>query len=246
MSEILLVPAIDIRNGKCVRLFQGDPGQQTTYEVSPADMARKFEDAGAKRVHVVDLDGAFSEKIVNWTTICLIRKACKLELEFGGGIRSVMDMARLNDSGIQRFVLGSSVIKEPHFFETAMTVYGPRIIVGVDMKGDKLALKGWKDLKTIDLFDFLSGLEGNGVKEIIFTDIAKDGAMQGPNLERVKEVLTRTNLGLTVSGGVSSYEDIVNIKNLKNNHVRAIILGKAIYEGKIDLKRALSVLNDPK
>jgi phosphoribosylformimino-5-aminoimidazole carboxamide ribotide isomerase len=245
MSDILLVPAIDIRGGKCVRLLQGDPSRQTTYEVTPAEVAARFQAEGVKRIHVVDLDGAFAGGITNWTAIASIRKACSLELEFGGGIRTMTDLSRLGDSGIGRFCLGSSVFQDPHFFETALSVYGKRIVVGVDMKDNKLALKGWKDLQKVDLFKFLSDLEKKGAEEIIFTDIARDGALTGPNLDRVKEVLSRSKLGLTVSGGVGSLQDIGNIKNLKNSRVRAIILGKAFYEGKIDLKAALSVLASP-
>jgi phosphoribosylformimino-5-aminoimidazole carboxamide ribotide isomerase len=244
MAEILLVPAIDIRGGKCVRLFQGDPDRQTTYPISPAEVAARFEADGVRRIHIVDLDGAFDGTIANWAAIAAVRKACGLELEFGGGIRTMTDLSRLSDSGVLRFCLGSSVVQNPHFFETALSVYGGRIVVGVDMRGDKLALKGWKDLRTIDLFDFLSDLEKKGVGEITFTDVARDGALTGPNLDRVKQILSRSKLGLTVAGGVGSVDDIRNIKNLKNSRIRAIILGKAFYEGKIDLKTALSVLKD--
>jgi phosphoribosylformimino-5-aminoimidazole carboxamide ribotide isomerase len=235
-----IIPAIDIMSGKCVRLYQGDPDRQTSYSDNPAEVALSFEDAGAELIHIVDLDGAFAQKVVSWDTVRDIRAAVGCQLEFGGGIRAMDDLKELNRIGINRFILGSSVVQDKPFLISALKMYGPRIIIGVDMKDNRLAVKGWKDSVEIDLFQFLEDLQDLGVKEIIYTDIKRDGAMSGPNIAMLEEILNRTGLDITASGGVSSVTDIRMIKNLKNGRIRGIIIGKAIYEKKLDLEGILS------
>ena len=231
------MPAIDLMDGKCVRLNQGDPEKQTIYSNNPGEMGASFEAAGIKLIHLVDLDGAFAGHLVNIPALKKIRASVKCRLELGGGIRTMADLDQLAEIGIDRFILGSSVVQDFAFLETAMKKYSAeRVIVGIDMKEGKVAVKGWKDLSDIPLYDLLGKLKGVGVREIIYTDIKRDGAMVGPNLEMVQEITAKTGLQLVVSGGVSRHEDIDNIQKLKNDKIVGIIIGKALYEKKIILK----------
>lgn len=233
----LIMPAIDLMDGKCIRLFQGDPGKMTVYSDKPGEMAASFEAAGVKLIHLVDLDGAFAGHLVNISALKEIRTAVKCRLELGGGIRTMDDLDQLAKIGIDRFILGSSVVQDFEFLKQALGQYsGERIIVGIDMKDGKVAVKGWKDLVDISLYELLEKLKGVGVREIIYTDIKRDGAMVGPNLDMVQEITAKTGLQIVVSGGISRREDIDNIKMLKNEKIVGIIIGKAIYEKKIDLK----------
>jgi phosphoribosylformimino-5-aminoimidazole carboxamide ribotide isomerase len=233
----LIMPAIDLMDGKCVRLFQGDPNRRTVYSDDPAAMAKSFQDAGIRLIHLVDLDGAFAGTLVNLTALRKIRSVVGCRLEIGGGIRSMQDLEQLDAIGIERFVLGSSVVQDFPFLREAVRKYGPqRVIVGIDMKEGKVAIKGWKDVSDIPLYDLLSRLESVGVQEIIYTDIKRDGALVGPNLEMVQEITRKTRLKIVVSGGISGKNDVDNVKNLKNDRIVGIIIGKALYEKKVDLK----------
>lgn len=233
----LIMPAIDLMDGKCVRLFQGDPNQRTVYSDDPAAMAKSFENAGVQLIHLVDLDGAFAGTLVNLDALRKIRSAVDCRLELGGGIRSMQDLEQLDSIGINRFILGSSVVQDFPFLRKAVETYGPqRIIVGIDMKEGKVAIKGWKDVSDIALYDLLDQLKSVGVQEIIYTDIKRDGALVGPNLEMVQEITLKTGLKLVVSGGISGKKDVDNVKNLKNDRIVGIIIGKALYEKKVDLK----------
>lgn len=231
-----IIPAIDIKNGQCVRLFQGDPKQETVYSSNPADMAQLWESQGAELIHLVDLDGAFAEHIVNWSVIESIAHSVSVDLEIGGGIRSLADLKKLNNLGIKRFILGSSVVQNESFFKEAIANYGDSIIVGVDLKDGKFALKGWKDFVDLDMVGFLKKLEGLGIQEIIYTDIKRDGALVGPNLEMIKYILENSNLNVVVSGGISSADDILAVKDLKEERITGVITGKALYEKKFELK----------
>ncbi len=240
VSLPLIMPAIDLMDGKCVRLYQGDPDKRTVYSDNPAEMALSFEKAGVQLIHLVDLDGAFSGHLVNINALKSIRTAVKCRLELGGGIRSMADLDMLAKIGIDRFILGSSVIQDFSFLKQAVQRFsGDRIIVGIDMKDGKVAIKGWKDLADIGLYELLDRLSAVGIKEIIYTDVKRDGAMVGPNLEMVQEITEKTGFNIVVSGGISRKEDVDNVKKLKNGHIVGIIIGKAIYEKKIELKDVL-------
>ena len=231
-----IIPAIDIKNGQCVRLFQGDPKQETVYSSNPADIAQLWESQGAELIHLVDLDGAFAEHIVNWSVIESIAHSVSVDLEIGGGIRSLADLKKLNNLGIKRFILGSSVVQNEGFLKDAIAKYGNSIIVGVDLKDGKFALKGWKDFVDLDMVGFLKKLEGLGIQEIIYTDIKRDGALVGPNLEMIKYILENSNLKVVVSGGISSADDILAVNDLKEERITGVITGKALYEKKFELK----------
>lgn len=234
-----VIPAIDIRGGRCVRLFQGDYNQETVYADDPAEQALRFEDQGATFLHVVDLDGAKAGEVANLAAVRSIAERTRLEIEFGGGLRSLPQLAGLESVGVRRFILGSGLIDEKFRME-ALGKYGPdRVIPGVDIKDGQLALKGWTELSKFSLGDFLRRLETDGFREIIFTNIRRDGAMTGPDLALLDEILGVCGLSVIVSGGFSRLQDVVEIKNLKNNRVKGIILGKALYEKKIDLAEAL-------
>ena len=235
-----IIPAIDIRGGLCVRLFKGDFSKEKIYSSNPVLQAKLFEEQGADEIHVVDLDGALEGHVVNLQTVSEITKNTNVVIEFGGGLRSIADIKKLDEIGVKRFVLGSSIFYDPSFTKNAIEEFGPeRIIAGVDIKDGRLALKAWVKTEPLVLKDFLLNLEKMGFKEIIFTNTNYDGTMSGPDILLLNEILSLSNLTVTVSGGISSFEDIEKVKNLKNKSIRGIILGRALYEEKILLSEAI-------
>lgn len=232
---IELIPAIDIIDGKCVRLSQGDYSTKKVYGESPADMAKRFEDVGVKRLHVVDLDGAKAAHIVNYKALESIAKKTNLVIDFGGGLKTDDDLKIAFESGASMVTGGSIAVKKRDVFEGWIKKYGAeRIILGADVKERKIAVTGWLEDTELDLFSFLKDYTEKGITKVICTDIAKDGMLQGPSVELYKEILEKhPTLHLIASGGVSSMADI---GALNNAGVPAVIFGKAIYEGKITLK----------
>ncbi|MCQ2335895.1 MAG: 1-(5-phosphoribosyl)-5-[(5-phosphoribosylamino)methylideneamino]imidazole-4-carboxamide isomerase [Paludibacteraceae bacterium] len=232
---IELIPAIDIIDGKCVRLSQGDYNTKKVYGENPADMAKRFEDVGIKRLHVVDLDGAKASHIVNYKALESIASATNLTIDFGGGLKTDDDLRIAFESGASMITGGSIAVKNPDVFEGWLKRYGSgRIILGADVKERKIAVSGWIENTTVDLFDFLKDYIQKGVSKVICTDIAKDGMLKGPSIELYKDILAKhPTLHLIASGGVSSMADI---KALDAAGVPAVIFGKAIYEGKIKVK----------
>ncbi len=232
---IELIPAIDIIDGKCVRLSQGDYDTKKVYADNPADMAKRFQDVGIKRLHVVDLDGAKAAHIVNYKALESIAKATDLTIDFGGGLKTDDDLRIAFESGASMVTGGSIAVKNPDVFEGWLKRYGSgRIILGADVKERKIAVSGWIENTTVDLFDFLKDYIQKGVSKVICTDIAKDGMLKGPSIKLYKDILAKhPTLHLIASGGVSSMADI---KALDAASVPAVIFGKAIYEGKIKLK----------
>ncbi len=232
---IELIPAIDIIDGKCVRLSQGDYDTKKVYGDNPADMAKRFEDVGIKRLHIVDLDGAKASHIVNYKALESIAKATNLTIDFGGGLKTDDDLRIAFESGASMVTGGSIAVKNPDVFEGWLKRYGSsRIILGADVKERKIAVSGWIENTEVDLFDFIKDYTGKGVNKVICTDIAKDGMLKGPSIELYKDILAKhPTLHLIASGGVSAMADI---KALDAAGVPAVIFGKAIYEGKIKLK----------
>lgn len=232
---IELIPAIDIIDGKCVRLSQGDYNTKKVYGENPADMAKRFEDVGIKRLHVVDLDGAKASHIVNYKALESIASATNLTIDFGGGLKTDDDLRIAFESGASMITGGSIAVKNPDVFEGWLKRYGSdKIILGADVKERKIAVSGWIENTTVDLFDFLKDYIQKGVSKVICTDIAKDGMLKGPSIELYKDILAKhPTLHLIASGGVSSMADI---KALDAAGVPAVIFGKAIYEGKIKVK----------
>ncbi len=237
---MIVIPAIDLKNGKCVRLLQGEASQETIYSDDPAAMAQSFESAGAQRLHLVDLDGAFAGKTANLNSIQNIVRAINIPIELGGGIRNLDDIKRMLDLGISSVIVGTMAVKEPKTLETALKEYpGEQIILGVDSRRGKVAVQGWEEQTEINDVEFGKHWKNQGVERIIFTDIARDGMLTGPNLEALRHFAAGTQLKITASGGVSAKEDIDNLKNLEIPEIDHVIVGKAIYEGKVQLNEIL-------
>lgn len=231
---IELIPAIDIIGGQCVRLTKGDYDQKTVYG-DPLQMAREFEKAGIKRLHMVDLDGAKSKHIVNSHVLKQIAAETNLEIDFGGGIKSHEDIDIAFESGAQMVTIGSVAVTNPQLFTWWLQKYGPdRMILGADVRNGKISINGWKEDSTEDLLPFLKKYVDAGVKSVLCTEISKDGTLGGPAIDLYREVLnTYPGLHLIASGGVSSIDDI---RALDKAGIPAVVFGKAIYEGRIDLE----------
>lgn len=241
---IELIPAIDIIDGKCVRLSQGDYNTKKVYGENPADMAKRFEDCGIKRLHVVDLDGAKAAHIVNYKTLESITSQTNLIVDFGGGLKTDEDLRIAFESGASMVTGGSIAVKNPTVFEGWIKKYGAnKIILGADVKDKKIAVTGWLEDTELQLSDFLRDYTAKGITKVICTDIAKDGMLKGPSIELYKEILAaHPTLHLIASGGVSSMADI---HALDEAGVPAVIFGKAIYEGKITFKELTSIITEP-
>lgn len=231
-----LYPAIDLKDGKCVRLLQGDYNEVTVYGENPGEMAKKWERLGGDFLHIVDLDGAKAGKEINGEAIRQIVEAINIPIELGGGIRSIEDIGLQLSRGVNRVILGSAAIKNKELVKEALDTFGPdKIVVGVDAKGGMVAVEGWLEVTDTSALTFCQELEKMGVQTVIYTDIAKDGMMQGPNIEETEKLVKETHLDIVASGGVSSLEDL---KALEKIGVYGAIIGKAIYTGAIDLEEA--------
>jgi len=234
MAKIDIIPAIDIIEGKCVRLSQGDYNQKKVYNENPLEVAKMFEDHGIKRLHLVDLDGAKAGNIVNYKVLETISAKTNLVIDFGGGLKSNEDLRIAFESGAQMITGGSIAVKNQEVFTGWIEKYGAeKIILGADVKDEKIAVGGWIETSDLDLMPFVKGYMAKGITKVICTDISKDGMLQGPSTALYKKMLQEfPELYLVASGGVSSMADIDQLVEAK---VPAVITGKAIYEGKIDL-----------
>lgn len=236
-----LYPAIDLRGGQAVRLYQGDYDQMTVYNADPVAQARSFIEAGAKYLHVVDLDGAKDDTTVNLQTIAAIAKLGGLKIEVGGGIRDEERIRRYLDLGADRCILGTIAVKDFAFTEKMAQTYGSRIAVGVDMKQRYVAVNGWKEVTPEPGVDFCRRCAAAGVGAIIATDISRDGTMQGTNLDLYRELLTIPGIEVTASGGIARMEELTELQAMG---CHAAILGKSIYTGAIDLAEAVRRYQD--
>ena len=231
-----LIPAIDIIDGKCVRLSQGDYSSKKVYSENPVDMAKRFEDYGLRRLHVVDLDGAASSHIVNYRVLERIAAQTSLLIDFGGGIKSSKDIDIAFESGAAMVTIGSVAVKQPQLMTDWIGKYGAeKVILGADVKDKRIAVSGWKEDSKLELLPFLSDYINKGIKKVLCTDISRDGMLQGPSIALYKEIMeTFPNLELIASGGVSSIDDIYR---LEEAGVPAVVFGKALYEGRIKLEQ---------
>ncbi|MBO7203032.1 MAG: 1-(5-phosphoribosyl)-5-[(5-phosphoribosylamino)methylideneamino]imidazole-4-carboxamide isomerase [Paludibacteraceae bacterium] len=232
---IELIPAIDLIEGKCVRLSQGDYNQKKIYNENPLEIAKQFEDAGIRRLHLVDLDGAKAQHIVNYKTLQTISSKTNLIIDFGGGLKTDEDLKIAFENGASMVTGGSIAVKNPDTFHSWIKTFGAeKIILGADVKDEKIAVQGWIEVTDLNLLPFLKKNIDKGINKVICTDISKDGMLQGPSSELYKKILaTYPNLYLIASGGISSIDDILYLDSIG---VPAVIFGKAIYEGKITLK----------
>lgn len=235
-----VIPAIDIKGGKVVRLAQGDYAKETVYSDSPLDFARKWDKCGAKLIHVVDLDGALEGKLKNIEVVRRIASDVKADIELGGGIRDEATIESVLAAGVARVVLGTSALDEG-FVKRMGWRFGKKIIVGIDAKDGIVRTKGWIQKTGLKAVDFAKRLEDTGIGGIIYTDISKDGMLEGPNITELDTILKATSIGVTASGGVSTLEDITELKALESHGLVGVIVGKALYEGKIDLTEAIKL-----
>jgi phosphoribosylformimino-5-aminoimidazole carboxamide ribotide isomerase len=231
-----LFPAIDLYEGKAVRLFKGQYDEMTVYSDNPVEIAEDFLHAGASHIHIVDLEGAKSGGTPNLNTILSIKEKSEAFCEIGGGIRSMDVIDRYLSSGIDRVILGTAAVNDEPLLTEALMKYGEKIAVGADLNGSFVAVKGWLEKTTVDVYSFFDKMESLGVRNIICTDISKDGAMQGTNRELYRELSDKFSIDITASGGVSSIEDILYLKSL---NLYGAIIGKAYYTGAVNLKKAI-------
>lgn len=233
-----LFPAIDLYEGKAVRLFKGDYAQMTVYNNNPAAVAADFAACGAECIHIVDLEGAKSGNTPNFDTVCKIKATSGLFCEIGGGIRTMEVIDRYLAAGIDRVILGTAAVGNLDFVKAAVDKYGDRIAIGADLKDGYVAVKGWVEKTNLSCEDFFCQMQDVGVKTVICTDISKDGAMMGTNLELYRSLSERFSMQIVASGGVSSLEDV---KHLNEMRLYGAIIGKAYYTGAIDLRQAIEV-----
>ena len=234
-----IIPAVDIKNGKAVRLLRGVKEQETVYSDSPVDMAKRWVDQGATYLHVVDLDGAFDGDSSNERFIIEIAQAVDIPIEVGGGIRSFEKARRLVDNGVAQIIIGTKALESRAFLDTLLEEMPGKVNIGVDAADGKVAVKGWTEVSAVDSYEFLAGLKGSGAHAIIYTDISRDGAMAGANVEAMRMACEATDVPIIASGGVTSIRDVEALSKLP---LFGIIVGKAIYEGRLDLGEAMRVL----
>ena len=235
---MLIYPAIDLYQGKAVRLYKGDYSQMTVYSHDPAAISEKFAQAGATHMHIVDLEGAKNGTTPNFETILEIKRRGGLFCEVGGGIRSMETIERYVSAGIDRVILGTAAVTQPDFLEEAAKAYGSKIAVGMDLKDGYVAIKGWTEQSGLTAWEFCERLQKIGIETIICTDISRDGAMKGTNHDLYRELMDRFSMNIIASGGVSSMEDVEKLTKAK---LYGAIIGKAYYTGAIDLARAIEV-----
>ncbi|MGM9509800.1 1-(5-phosphoribosyl)-5-[(5-phosphoribosylamino)methylideneamino]imidazole-4-carboxamide isomerase [Larkinella sp. GY13] len=230
-----IIPAIDLIEGKAVRLTQGDYNQKKEYNARPLEVAQQFEDAGLTRLHLVDLDGAKEKRVVNWKVLELIAAKTRLHIDFGGGVQSDEDLRMVFECGAKQVTGGSIAVKKPDVFEKWLSQFGPEtIILGADAKNEKIAVSGWEEDTQVWVYDFVEKYVEKGVKYIISTDVAKDGLLEGPSFDLYRNLQDRfPDLNIIASGGVSGMQDL---EVLADMNLFGVIVGKAIYEGRVTLK----------
>ena len=236
---MLVIPAIDLKGGKCVRLLKGEEGTEVVFSEDPVETAKKWEGCGAELIHVVDLDGAFLGKPRNLDTIKAIRDSVSVDIQVGGGIRSIETVRRYFDIGINRVIIGTAAFNDPQFLSMVCRELPGRVAVGVDTKGGKLALYGWKTVADVDIEVVLKGLFELGVSLLIHTDVDRDGTMEGINTDSIRRFLSLSPIPVIASGGIASIRDLELLSPLEDLGLVGVILGKSIYTGRIDLKEAI-------
>ncbi|MFZ2631221.1 MAG: 1-(5-phosphoribosyl)-5-[(5-phosphoribosylamino)methylideneamino]imidazole-4-carboxamide isomerase [Desulfosalsimonadaceae bacterium] len=239
---MIVIPAIDIKNGKCVRLLQGRMDAETVFSDDPAAMGARWEAEGAQLIHVVDLDGAVGKRPVNLETIRGIIDRVSVPIQVGGGIRDIETIRMYMDQGVSRVVIGTEAIKNPDLVKHACREFPNRIVVGIDAKGGKVAIEGWTQTTGVSAVDLARQFEDCGVAAINFTDIERDGMRSGPNLKETEKLAASISIPVVASGGVSCLQDIINLIPLESAGVVGVITGRALYDGSLDLKAAIEML----
>lgn len=236
---MIIIPAIDLKDGRCVRLLQGKKEEVTVYSDDPASMAEHWVDLGARMLHVVDLDGAFSGEQKNMEQIREIRKRIHIPMQLGGGIRDMETISRLVEMGVDRVIIGTSAASNPDMIQEAARKYPERVLVGIDAKDGMVAVKGWVEVTEWEAIDFAGKMETLGAAGIIYTDISRDGMLSGPNVAAMARMTEAVKIPVIASGGVSNLEDIKSLMQIKN--LWGVITGKALYSGSLDLKQAIEL-----
>ena len=238
-----IFPAIDIKDKKCVRLLKGNFENKKVYDLSPLDQAKKYKDFGFNYIHVVDLDGALTGETVNLNIIEEIVKSLNIKIEVGGGIRSIENLKNYIDIGVDKVIIGSAAVKNKKFLSEACDKFKDQIALGLDAKNGFIAISGWKEETKLKALDFVSSVNNYDLSRIIYTDINRDGTKTSPNLDETIKVAEISKAPVIVSGCVSTIKDIENIKKIKNQNIEGVVIGKAIYDGDIDLKQLAGFLN---
>lgn len=239
---MLIIPAIDLRQGKCVRLAQGRKDSATSYDVDPLEIAQSFENDGAQMLHVVDLDGAFGEgQSLNREVAKRIIRSLSIPVQFGGGLRTIDDVEELITAGAARVVIGTLAVESPETLARLVERFGARIVVGIDARDGQVMTRGWERRGAVEAVDFAQRVADVGVERIVYTDVARDGMLTGLNIEQTCMVARESGLKVTASGGVSSLEDLRRLSDVSERGVDSVIVGKAFYEGRFTLKDALQV-----
>jgi len=238
---MLIYPAIDIREGRCVRLVEGRPDKETVYSDDPVAMARLWQEKGARWLHVVDLDGAFSGSPKNIEVIRKIREEVDIPIQTGGGIRDLKVVEDLLGIGINRVILGTVAINDPELVATACSRYGEAVVVGIDARDGKVAIEGWGVTSERNAVQLALEMKGLGIKRVIYTDIWRDGTLKGPNVDAIREMAGKTGLTVIASGGISTLDDLRAIKKMEHNGVEGVIMGKSLYAGTVSLEDALAL-----
>lgn len=236
-----IIPAVDIKGGKAVRLYQGEADRETVYSDSPADMARRWEAEGATYLHVVDLDGAFHGDSPNEAHIQEIARAVRIPVEVGGGIRTLDKAKRIAGLGVARVIVGTRALESRRFVDELVAALPGKVAIGVDARDGLVAVKGWTETSRVRALDFLANLSGSGVSAIIYTDISRDGALVGVNAEAMRDACQATDIPIIASGGVTSADDVRALRSLP---LFGIIVGKALYEKKLTLAEAMATLKE--
>ena len=236
---MLIIPAIDLKDGKCVRLLKGEEGTETVFSEDPVDVARRWEGCGARLIHVVDLNGAFSGKPKNFDIIREIAQTVSCEVQVGGGIRTIKTIEDYMDAGVSRVILGTAAFLNREFLVKSCSRFPQNIAIGIDTKMGRIAVKGWTEVVDLDTVSVLNDLKGCGVSLVIHTNVDRDGTMEGVNLDSVREFIETSPIPVVASGGIASIEDIERLSTLEQSGLVGVILGRSIYTGKIDLNEAI-------
>ena len=239
---MIFFPAIDLKDGKCIRLTQGLLKNLKVYNEDPIKQAKEFERAGCEWIHIVDIDGAFSGKTINHDLVFEIKKNTKCKIQMGGGIRSIKTIENLIKNDIDRIVLGTVALKNPELVKLACNNFPKRIAVGLDTKDNKVAVEGWSKTSEMEDTDLIRMYEDVGVSAVIYTDISRDGLLSGVNIKNIKKILMASSVNIIASGGVASQDDVFELLKIKNKKLEGVICGKAIYEGKINVNEIIKIL----
>jgi phosphoribosylformimino-5-aminoimidazole carboxamide ribotide isomerase len=242
---MIIIPAIDLRGGRCVRLTQGKASAETVYSENPVVIAKRWYDEGAEMLHIVNLDAALNkDDTENLKALERILYEVNIPVQFGGGVRSLDDVRRLDELGATRIVIGTTAIENPVLLTHIVDEFGSTVVVGIDAREGKVALRGWEKLSNVNAIDFAQKIAEMGVERLVYTDIARDGMLSGINIEATQEIAEASGLKVTASGGVASLDDIYALKELEQYGVDSVIIGKALYEGIFTLEEALDAAEE--